>query len=762
VLIVAGSLLGVALSNRPALQVDVGTPTNEALLGNFWQSETQQGITYRWSTGHSRLWLPASGQYMLTQRLNGQGLYEAGTPRYTLWRTGHSSVTFDLAPGWRQYHTLLPPQHALLTLTGITTPIELQTTTFIPGPDDPRPLGVMIDWLELAPLSAGWQTVPLPVWHALLLTWGLALLAGAAWYLPAPRAAKRLPGNRKQYIVLLIAVLGLVLIAWAFGSPYSLLHTLPAPPLVLLPLSFALLAVRRRHYGLTAWFASLAVVLYPWLTLAAQLHYPGDNDAVFYYTVAESLASGRGFQVDYIWHYLSQPAGLPNPANDYWMPLTAVIISLSMGIFGIHLLAAILPGIICAAALSLLAYAIGKSCTGSSFTAWAAACLLLFLGPVLHAALFPETMIYYAFFVAASLLCMILGRADWRWFVPAAVCAGLAYLTRQDGILLLPVLLLTIIATSQPRRKRLAVAALALTCVVVVLLPWMILNYQTFGNLFPQGPSRTLFLTSYEDLYVYSRELSLRTYLQWGIAAIVEARLHALSQVPAMLLKLSDAVLWVFVLLAGAAALLIGRQRHVWSSMLPAFGYLALLIAFYTLVAVFPGAFSLPRSLLAFLPFLLVLALDSMRHTVRWRWLVVLALLALALNSLHSGAEAYTTQMQHYHERAQGFAQVGAVVAASAQQPLTNTVIMTRYPWGIHHVTGASAIQIPNEDRATILAVACRFGADYLLLGSDTRWQRVALAELYNEPGSDPRFRLVADFPHPDNRLFRIRSGACP
>jgi hypothetical protein len=762
---VSGYLLSAALSTRPVLRIDAGAPGDEALLKGFWQPETQQDTTsYRWSTNRSRLWPPTSGPYIVTQRLNGQGLYAAGTPHYALQRAGHAAhppVAFDLAPGWRQYHTLLPPQSPFLALSGITTPIDLQTATFVPGNSDPRQLGVMIDWLELMPLSAGRWAALLPAWHALLLAWGLALLAGAAWYLPAPRAAQHLPGSRGQYSVLLAAALALVLVVWAYAQPYSLLHILPVSPWLLLPLSASLLAVHRRSYGLAAWFASLGVVLYPWLLLAAPWSYPGDNDAVFYYTVAESLATGRGFQVDYIWHYLSQPAELPHHANDYWMPLTAVIISISMSIFGTHLLAAILPGIVCAVTLSLLTYAIGKICTRSSFTAWAAACLLLFMGPVLHAALFPETIIYYALVVAASLLCMILGRSDWRFFVPAALCAGLAYLTRQDGILLLPVLLLAIITTSQPRRQRLAVAAVALVCTVVVLLPWMALNYQTFGSLFPQGPSRTLFLTSYEDLYVYSRELSLHTYLQWGIAAMVEARLQALSRVPAMLLNLADAVLWVFVLLSGFAVLLSGKQRRIWHSMLPMFGYLALLIAFYTLVAVFPGAFSLPRSLLACLPFLLVLAIDGIRRTVRWRWLIVLVLLALALNELHNGAEAYTAQMQHYHQRAQGFTHAGAAVAASAQQPLTDTVIMTRYPWGVHYVTGASAIQIPNEDRATILNVACRFDADYLLLGSDTRWQRVALAGLYDEPDSDARFELVADFPHQDNKLFHIRPGAC-
>jgi hypothetical protein len=764
VLIVSGCLFCAIFSTRPALRVDAGAPGDTALLEGFWQPETRQGTTYRWSTAHARLHLPISGPYVLTQRLNGQGLYTAGTPRYALQHTGQSSyvpVAFDLAPEWRQYHTLLPPQHPFFVLTGITPPIELQTTTFVPDFSDPRQLGFMIDWLELTPLSAGWRASLLPAWHALLLTWGLALLAAAVWYLPAPRAAQHLPGSRSQYVVLLTAVLALVLVVWAYVYPYNLLRVLPVNLWVLLPLSAGLLAVHCRHYGLAAWVASLAVVLYPWLSLAVQWNYPGDNDAVFYYTVAESLASGRGFQVDYIWHYLSQPAGLPHPANDYWMPLTAVIISLSMNIFGIHLLAAILPGIVCAVALSLLTYVIGKICTGSSFTAWAAACLLLFLEPVLHAALLPETMIYYAFFVAASLLCMILGRSDWRFFAPAAICAGLAYLTRQDGILLLPVLLLAIITTTQTRRNRLTIAVLALACVVVVLLPWLALNYQTFGSLFPKGPSRTLFLTSYEDLYVYSRELSLHTYLQSGIAAIVEARLHALAQVPSILLNLADVILWVFVLLSGLAMLLTGRQRHVWHSMLPMFGYLMLLIAFYTLIAVFPGTFSLPRSLLACLPFLLVLAIDGMRNMLRWRWLTVLALLALAIHSLHSGIGAHTVQMQHYHERAQGFAQVGAVITASAQQPPEDTVIMTRYPWGVHYVTGASAIQIPNEDRATILAVACQFGADYLLLGNDTLWQRVALAGLYDEPATDARFELIADFPYQDNKLFRIRPGAC-
>ncbi|MBD2104606.1 hypothetical protein [Leptolyngbya sp. FACHB-261] len=87
----------------------------------------------------------------------------------------------------------------------------------------------------------------------------------------------------------------------------------------------------------------VVVALLSRLMFVGLLHHPRHGDRAFYYTVAENLVDGRGFEVDYIWNYLSNPERLPHSSNDFWMPMTAVIISLSMFVFGKSLPAALLP-----------------------------------------------------------------------------------------------------------------------------------------------------------------------------------------------------------------------------------------------------------------------------------------------------------------------------------------------------------------------------------------------------------------------------------
>jgi hypothetical protein len=56
---------------------------------------------------------------------------------------------------------------------------------------------------------------------------------------------------------------------------------------------------------------------------------------------------------------------------------------------------------------------------------------------------------------------------------------------------------------------------------------------------------------------------------------------------------------------------------------------------------------------------------------------------------------------------------------------------------------GVSSIMLPMNDRDTILAVARRYGADYLMMPPN----RPALDPLYNRSETDPRFEPVLRVP---------------
>ena len=96
------------------------------------------------------------------------------------------------------------------------------------------------------------------------------------------------------------------------------------------------------------------------LLLASMVQHPGHADPAFYYTLATNIAQGRGLVIDYIWHYLGDVDALTHAACDYWPPLTSVIMSVFLSLFGQSFFAAILPAALCGSLLALLAYAVAR------------------------------------------------------------------------------------------------------------------------------------------------------------------------------------------------------------------------------------------------------------------------------------------------------------------------------------------------------------------------------------------------------------------
>ncbi|MBC7235916.1 MAG: glycosyltransferase family 39 protein, partial [Chloroflexi bacterium] len=274
-------------------------------------------------------------------------------------------------------------------------------------------------------------------------------------------------------------------------------------------------------------FAITTLALGARLPLAALTKHPGHADPAFYYTLATNVAAGRGLVIDYIWHFLGDVSALSHPACDYWPPLAALIMSAPLSVLGRSLFAALLPGVLCGALLALLAYAVARAFSCSPLYALSAALLATFSPDIFVYSLRTEATIYYALIVSASLLCAIKGLHDAHWQLPAFGLAALAPPTRQDGFLLLPVLLIAVAMSAGTRRQRAQRAGAGLGCYALLLLPYLLLNLHTLGQLLPTGPAKTIFLTEYEDLYSYGKALGWHSYWAWGLEAIVRSKLLA-------------------------------------------------------------------------------------------------------------------------------------------------------------------------------------------------------------------------------------------
>jgi len=68
--------------------------------------------------------------------------------------------------------------------------------------------------------------------------------------------------------------------------------------------------VALHQHSLTIALITLTVAFIFRLVFASMAQYPGHGDYAFYYTVAENIADGKGFQTDYIWvQLLLSPEG---------------------------------------------------------------------------------------------------------------------------------------------------------------------------------------------------------------------------------------------------------------------------------------------------------------------------------------------------------------------------------------------------------------------------------------------------------------------
>lgn len=509
-------------------------------------------------------------------------------------------------------------------------------------------------------------------------------------------------------------------------------------------------------------FMTLGIALLLRLRLALLIQFPGHGDYAFYFTVAKNLANGRGLQIDYVWHYLNGLPPLPHYSNDFWMPLTSILAGISMMLGGKSLFAAVLPSILAAIALAGTTYLTSKTFSDSELAAWVSAGVILFLPLLFKYSLLTDSAIFYALWSSTSLLCILRGMRQPRFFLLAAFLIGVAHLTRQDGLLLLAPLSITLLFAPMAWKSKFQYGLLCLGIYGLVLSPLLVTNLRELGRVLPAGPSKTMFMTTYEDFYTYRRTLSLQTYLEWGINNILAFKLEVAAYNVRVIL---DSLGWPLALLAAAG---IGERfgskemRPRRALLGPPVLYLGVIYTFYTLVASFSSfGTGFRRSLIALMPFLVCMAADFAVRRIRWQPAIVFAsaasIIFLATQS-YAGARALLLE---HNQLGQELAPLGPLLRQDAQaQGISpdEIVLMARDVWEVQEASQVKVIQIPNDDLPVILEVARHYGANYVLLPA----RREALEGISSGSETDEHFTRVAQLPDSSLTIFRISTLSPP
>lgn len=267
---------------------------------------------------------------------------------------------------------------------------------------------------------------------------------------------------------------------------------------------------------------------------------PAYPDSFYYVAVARELAAGHGFQVQYIWNFVDLAGSLPGtgvlpiPSNAHWMPLAALVQVPFIWVLGATPLASALPFWIASAATAPLTWYIARDAGLQRWQATAAGVMVALPALVSPFLAQPDNFGLFMFLGTLALwLCGRGMRGDRRAFALGGVVVGLAFLARNDGVLLGVPFAITFLAdlVRRPRASRIGWSA-ALLCAgafVLVATPWLLRQLDVFGSISPSAASgRILWITEYRELYAVGSEASPTSFLAQGLGPLVASRVLGL------------------------------------------------------------------------------------------------------------------------------------------------------------------------------------------------------------------------------------------
>ena len=486
---------------------------------------------------------------------------------------------------------------------------------------------------------------------------------------------------------------------------------------------------------------------------------PGYMDADYYYAGGVQLIKGNGFQDEFIWNYLNQPQGLPQPSNSYWMPLVSIIAWLGMHLSGM----ASFNG----ARIIFFVFA----CLISPLTAWFSYSLthkrwagifsgIIALSPIFYSAYMVTTdnfainmILGIVWFQLAYFLNLYTQENSPRYILLVlsfGITGGLLYLTRVDGILWVIIgggYILYLLKSKAYGGGSRSIYSLLLEfgCyiggVLVFVLPWLIRNYFAFDTLFPNGATKAIWFINYDDLYSYpAAKITYARWLQNGMINAISARLWALGQNIQTLIGVHGGIIFFPLVVAGLYKLRKDLRVRL--------GVIIWGIIFLLMTIIFPfagtrGGFF--HASAAVQPLFWAVTAVGLEHFISWGekrrgWNKQQALPIFSVGII---VLALTVSFYIFHDR---------VIGKDWQLPVWNSsnqkyqkiegelkrlglsdeeVILINNPPGYWIANERSALSVPDGGVETLIELVNDFNVHYLVLEKD---HPVGLNHLYSSP----------------------------
>jgi len=495
---------------------------------------------------------------------------------------------------------------------------------------------------------------------------------------------------------------------------------------------------------------------------------PGYMDADYYFAGGVQLAEGHGFTEPYLWNYLDDPVGLPHPSHTYWMPLASIVSAFGMWITGQSSYAAgRLPFILLSACVPLLTATLAFNISRQTRLAMVSGLLAIFS---LYYAPFMPVPDNYALYMLLGGAFLLFAPFKQKW-IPTVLgaLAGLMTLARSDGLLWLGLAGLTLMWKSTYKNDgtkntfkewfNLVVSGVLFVLVGYLLTMgfWHIRNLNLFGSFLTPGGGRLLWLQNYNQTFIYPPEsLTRESFLQAGWDLALQNRVRALSSNVSNAFGAQGGIFLLPFILIG-----LWQLRHDLRTKIAVTGWL-ILFAVMTIIFPFAGSRgSFFHAGAAFQPYWWVTAPIGLDAVLSWArrhgqfrdknapyfLQGVLVLLAVFM----------TAYLINFRVIASGWAKDDFIYSSVEEMFLDNgigqrDIVIVRNPPGYFIASGRPSISLPFGDESTILAVAEKYNARYLVIEKGGTF--ASIQDLYEDPQSNPAFVYIGEVN--EAKLYRI------
>lgn len=204
----------------------------------------------------------------------------------------------------------------------------------------------------------------------------------------------------------------------------------------------------------------------------------GAADQYSYDALAQRVLDGHGFSFAQGWY----PFTLPDEPTAHWSYLYTLYLAGVYAVFGHHPLVARLIQVLVSTLNIWLTLQLARTLLGVRAGVAAAALHAVYAYFIFFSAALMTQSFYMLAVLAATMIALRLRtrsvRGDWLLL---GLALGTGTLLRQTLLVFVPILLGSMVSTRRPR-PRVTDLALTMGAIILLILPWTVYNYRTFGD----------------------------------------------------------------------------------------------------------------------------------------------------------------------------------------------------------------------------------------------------------------------------------------